>query len=78
MALLAQADWEDRKPEIPDSKQLPDLGEAEAVLLELAGLFSGSPATPTARSWPAAADRWERKLSVSRPSTVRSWNRFPP
>jgi PAS domain S-box-containing protein len=45
MALLAQTDWDNRKPELEDSKQLPDLGEAEAVLLELAGLFSGSPAS---------------------------------
>jgi PAS domain S-box-containing protein len=48
MALLAQTDWENRKPAIddrstPDLEILPDLGEAEAVLLELAGLFTGSP-----------------------------------
>jgi PAS domain S-box-containing protein len=46
MALLAQADWENRKRESQDSKQLPDVGEAETILLELASLFSGPTATP--------------------------------
>src|SRR5271163_1934830 len=42
MALLAQTDRENRKQE-PEVPPLPDLGEAEAVLLELASLFSGFP-----------------------------------
>jgi PAS domain S-box-containing protein len=46
MALLAQTDWGNRKPEIEDNSLFPDLGEAEAVLLELAGLFSDSPPAP--------------------------------
>src|SRR5271155_4492599 len=45
MALLAQSDWENRKPEIEDIPLFPDLGEAEAVLLELASLYSGLSAT---------------------------------
>ena len=46
MALLAQTDWEPSKPENEDTTPLPDLVEAEAVLVELAGLFSGLPITP--------------------------------
>ena len=56
MALLAQAGWEDRKREIEEIALLPDLGEAEAVLLELAGLFSGMPATPPAEPRQQAPD----------------------
>src|SRR5271170_6692573 len=41
MALLAQADREDRNREVEDIAQLPDLCEAEAVLLELASMFNG-------------------------------------
>ena len=44
MALLAQADWDHRKPQIEE--KLPGLDEAEAILLELAGLFSGLPSGP--------------------------------
>jgi PAS domain S-box-containing protein len=46
MASFAQADSKDRKPGREDIPPLPDLGEAEEVLLELASLFSGLPATP--------------------------------
>jgi PAS domain S-box-containing protein len=41
MASFAQADREDRKPEAEEIAQLPDVGEAEAVLIELASMFSG-------------------------------------
>ncbi len=46
MALLAQTDWEHRQPVIENTETLPDLDEAEAVLLELAGLFNGLSANP--------------------------------
>jgi PAS domain S-box-containing protein len=51
MASVAQAGREDRKPE--EIPPLPDLGDAEAVLLELASLFNGFP--PTAPSDPRQA-----------------------
>jgi PAS domain S-box-containing protein len=50
MALLAQADWENRKASVEDFSQSPELHEAEAVLMELAGLFTGLPATPPSDS----------------------------
>ena len=53
MASLAQTDWEDQKPERDDIAQWPDLGEAEAVLLELASIFGG--VTPTSPSEPGRA-----------------------
>jgi PAS domain S-box-containing protein len=43
MASAAQTDRENRKQEPEEVPLLPDLGEAEAVLLELASLFSGFP-----------------------------------
>jgi PAS domain S-box-containing protein len=46
MALLAQTDRDDHSAEIDDTALLPDLGEAEAVLLELASLFRDAPAAP--------------------------------
>src|SRR6202453_634530 len=45
MASVAQTDWEDRQQETEEIILLPDLGEAEAVLLELASVFSGSTRT---------------------------------
>ncbi len=39
MALAAQANWDQGKPRIEQT--LPELADAEAVLLELAGLFRG-------------------------------------
>jgi PAS domain S-box-containing protein len=44
MASAAQTDRENRKQEREEVPLLPDLVEAEAVLLELASLFSGFPA----------------------------------
>ena len=41
MASLAQANRGDRRPEAKGITQLPDVGEAEAVLIELASMFSG-------------------------------------
>lgn len=46
MALSAQDNWVDRTLESESLPLLPDLGEAEAVLTELAGLFSGVLGTP--------------------------------
>jgi PAS domain S-box-containing protein len=46
MTLLAQGDWEGGKTEMDDIATLPDLGEAEAVLIELAGVFSGGFMSP--------------------------------
>jgi PAS domain S-box-containing protein len=43
MASAAQTDRENRKQEPEEVPLSPDLGEAEAVLLELASLFSGFP-----------------------------------
>src|ERR1700730_1785995 len=43
MASAAQTDRENRKQEPGEAPLFPDLGEAEAVLLELASLFSGFP-----------------------------------
>jgi len=52
MALLAQTEWEDRSPqreaEWDKVRSLPDLGEAEALLLELAGVFAASSGSVTA------------------------------
>jgi PAS domain S-box-containing protein len=42
MASLAKADWEDRRAGVEEITLLPDLSEAEAVLLELASVFGGS------------------------------------
>ncbi|MBB5341339.1 PAS domain-containing sensor histidine kinase [Tunturiibacter gelidoferens] len=41
MASLAKAEWKDREVGVENSALLPDLNEAEAVLLELASLFGG-------------------------------------
>jgi PAS domain S-box-containing protein len=46
MALFSQAEQERRNPESESVGLLPDVSEAEAVLLELAGLFSGLPISP--------------------------------
>jgi PAS domain S-box-containing protein len=46
MASLAQAGRENLKPGVEEMPLLPELGEAEAVLIELAALFSGTSATP--------------------------------
>ncbi|WP_433984681.1 PAS domain S-box protein [Tunturiibacter empetritectus] len=50
MASLAQADWEDRRAGVEEIALLPDLSEAEAVLLELANLFGGSIQTSPSES----------------------------
>lgn len=46
MALLSQTEWGDRKPldvsELDGFAALPDLGEAEALLMELANVFSST------------------------------------
>ncbi len=46
MALLAQTEWEDRpsqrEPEWGRAPVMPDLGQAEAILLELASVFAAS------------------------------------
>ena len=46
MAFPAQAEREHRKPQDEQIATLPDLGEADAVLTELAGIFSGLDAQP--------------------------------
>jgi PAS domain S-box-containing protein len=46
MALLSQTDWKHGKPVTEGVALLPDLCEAEAVLVELAGLFSGLATNP--------------------------------
>jgi PAS domain S-box-containing protein len=48
MTLLAQTDWGEQKPASEDFASLPELGEAEAVLLELACLFHNPPSDPAA------------------------------
>src|SRR5437899_2583267 len=69
MALLAQTQWEDPSPqrekEWNNISTLPDLGEAEALLLELAGVFGSSNASnasdPTAPSPEAHASNLEAR-----------------
>jgi PAS domain S-box-containing protein len=56
LALLAQTDWDERKPEPESYPLLPDLGEAEAVLLGLASVFTGLPEAPDPRQAPLTAD----------------------
>jgi PAS domain S-box-containing protein len=63
MASLAQTDWENQKPAGDDVAQLPDLGEAEAVLLELASIFGG--VTPTSPSEPGRAAQTEESHTSS-------------
>ncbi len=46
MALFSQAERERGNPESESVGLLPDVSEAEAVLLELAGLFNGLPISP--------------------------------
>ncbi len=46
MVLPAQSDWEHREPDAKEIAAIAELGEAEAVLTELAGLFGGLPGTP--------------------------------
>jgi PAS domain S-box-containing protein len=62
MGLLAQTEWGDRPPqreaEWKSVSSLPDLDDAEALLLELAGVFaasSGSASGPTSGSGPVAS-----------------------
>lgn len=45
MALPAQSDWEHHEPDAKEIAAIAELGEAEAVLTELAGLFGGLPGT---------------------------------
>jgi len=54
MASVAHVDWEDRKQKVEEIALLPELGEAEAVLFELASLFSG--AAPTSPFDPGQPD----------------------
>lgn len=59
MALLAQTEWEDRspqrEPEWDKVSGLPDLGEAEALLLKLATVFAASSGsvTPSCVAYPS-------------------------
>lgn len=59
MALLAQTEWEDRPPQSEAEWSrvpiLPDLGEAEALLLELASIYaaSGAPGAASGASQPS-------------------------
>ena len=46
MALFSQTELQHGNPESDSVRQLPEVGEAEAVLKELAGLFSGLPISP--------------------------------
>ena len=58
MALLAQTEWEDRPPqreaEWGSVPGMPDLGAAEALLLELASVFAAQ--SPSASGHPPSSD----------------------
>ena len=45
MGLPAQFDWDHREPDAKEIAAIAELGEAEAVLTELAGVFGGLPGT---------------------------------
>ena len=79
MASLAQANREDRRPEAEEIAQLPDVGEAEAVLIELASMFSGmtSPSSretdePASGQSAHATLRWRMKRITSAPRRRRN------
>jgi PAS domain S-box-containing protein len=60
MALMAQTEWgsghPQREPEPEKIAELPELGEAEALLLELAGVFGGGSDSIADPSHPSAGD----------------------
>src|ERR1700752_929767 len=68
MALLAQTEWKDRpsqrEPEWGNAPVLPDLGEAEALLLELAGVFAAGGASPTSAQAAPSADAHASNLEA--------------
>ena len=68
MALLAQTEWKDRpsqrEPEWGNAPVLPDLGEAEALLLELAGVFAAGGASPTSGQAAPSADAHASNLEA--------------
>ena len=81
MALLAQTEWGDRPPQRESEWNnvpiLPDLGEAEALLLELAGVFAASngsttsgPATPSAEAQASNLEARYRALLEQIPAVV--------
>jgi PAS domain S-box-containing protein len=81
MALLAQTEWGDRPPQRESEWNnvpiLPDLGEAEALLLELAGVFAASngsttsdPATPSAEAHASNLEARYRALLEQIPAVV--------
>jgi PAS domain S-box-containing protein len=67
MALLAQTEWEERpsqrEPEWGNVPVMPDLAEAETLLLELASVFAASGA-PASGNSPPSADAHASKLEA--------------
>jgi PAS domain S-box-containing protein len=66
MASLAKADWEDRRAGAEDITLLPDVSEAEAVLLELASLFGArTQSSPSESEQPPGASTQTPEVHTS-------------
>ena len=76
MALLAQTEWQDRHPHREagwaNGPDLPELGEAESLLVELASVFApgSDPAARTAEAHPSNLEAKYRALLEQIPAVV--------